>query len=89
MKLTDQQLQEMYEWYQARKAQAIPFPLDQASKNSLPGAVGAGLGSHALTQVVAVATVPPSNINVPAAYAGTVLVTIEGVTYELPYIQTQ
>lgn len=81
-------LNEIWNWMKSRMIQQISYPLDDASRNTLNVVQGAGSGSHALTQSVPVATTPPSSINVPAAYIGTVLITIEGVTYEIPYIQT-
>jgi hypothetical protein len=88
MKLTDEQMNEMWDWYQARKAQQISYPLDEASVATLPVVKTKGTGSVTLTQEVAVATDPASSIDVPAAYGGTVLIEGEGVTYEVPYIRT-
>lgn len=88
MKPTDQQIAEMFAWYQARREQFIPYPLDPNSKASLDVITSDGNGSATLTQSVSVATTPASSINVPAAYTGTILVKVGGITYEIGYIRT-
>lgn len=79
------QLQELLEWKASRERQQISFPLDLASKNSLGVPTSVGAGSSSLTQSVAVSSTP-TNIDVPAAYAGSIIISIEGVSYEIPYI---
>lgn len=85
MNPTPEQLQELWEWYQARKVQQLSLPVDDASRNALGAAVGVGPGSTATSQSVNISTTPMS-ISVPAAYAGTEILVINGVQREIPYI---
>lgn len=76
-------LKELYEWMLERKKQALPYPVDDVSKNALGVPIGKGAGSHALTQSINTAG---ATANVPAAYAGTELIDINGTTREIPYL---
>jgi hypothetical protein len=80
-----QQVQELLDWKAAREHIFISNPLDDISKINIGAAIGNGLGSKTKTQSVAVASTP-TNITVPAAYTGTVLLVIGGTTYEVPYL---
>lgn len=82
------QIDELSTWKAARELQAIPFPLDEASRSSLGTVRTDGTLSSGLTQSVAVATTPASNITVPAAYAGVVLVNDGSATYKVPHLGT-
>lgn len=68
-----------------RDRQQIKLPLDVASKTALGVPFGEGAGSATLTQSVAIAATPTS-ISVPAAYAGTFFLVVNGTRYEIPYI---
>lgn len=85
MNLTPEQQEEMWNWYQARKAQALPYPLDAVSKNSIPNSPG--LGASALTDTVSIGA-GGGSASVPKAYAGTLLIVFDGVTYEVPFLRT-
>ena len=87
MNPTPEQLQEMWEWYQARKEQQLAYPVDEASKNALGAGVLLGPGSTARTQNIVIGS-GGGSAAVPAAYAGTLLVVFEGARYEIPYIAT-
>jgi len=78
-----QQLKELYEWMQQRKVQQLSYPVDDASRNSLGVPVGNGTGSTTKTQALSL-TGNAQNINVPAAYAQTFLLVVDGVRYEVP-----
>lgn len=80
-----QKLDELYAWMQERKVQQISYPADDASKNAMGAMVYVSPGNTTKTQTVAVSSTP-SNILVPAAYVKTVVVTLDGVQYELPSI---
>lgn len=84
--LLKKQVEELMEWKRQRESQQITIPLDLASRAVIGGAQDAGAGSAALTQSVDV-TSTPSSIDVPSAYAGTRIINIDGVRYEIPYIQ--
>lgn len=74
-------------WMEARESQLIPRLLDEGSRNNLGAPVYRGVGAHALTQSVSVPSTP-TNITVPAAYSDTLILEIEGVQYEIPYLGT-
>lgn len=86
MNPTPEQLAEMFAWYQARKVQALAYPVDDASKNALGVATRVGPGPTSdLTDTITIGA-GGGSANVPKAYAGTVLLAIEGANYEIPYI---
>ena len=76
-------LEEVYQWVQDRKVIQLTTPVDDISKANIGALVYVSPGSTTKTQSVAVSSTP-SNISVPAAYIKTVVVTINGVQYELP-----
>lgn len=78
-----QMLKEVYQWVQDRKVIQLTTPVDDISKANLGALTYVSAGSTTKTQTVAVSSTP-SNISVPAAYIKTVVVTINGVQYELP-----
>lgn len=78
-----QMLNELYQWMKERRVQQLSYPVDDASKNSIGAAVYVSPGSTLKTQSVAVSSTP-TNITVPAAYVQTVVITLEGVQYEIP-----
>ena len=80
-------LDEMYADFQARQLQQIRFPLDEASKNSLGAVIGDGPGGSALTDNINIGATPTS-IDVPAPYTGSIVIIVEGVKYEIGYLQT-
>lgn len=82
---TQQQLAEMYAWYQARIVQQISNPLDDPSRNLLQVPTFIAAGSATLTQSVSVPSTP-TNITVPAAFSGTVLLLLDGTQREVPYL---
>lgn len=77
-------LKELYDWMKTRQRQALPFPLDDASKASLAAPVFRAAGSTGLTQVYTDSM--GETHTGPKAYAGTVSLEIEGTTYKFPYI---
>jgi len=76
-------LEEVYQWVQDRKVIQLTTPVDDISKANIGALVYVSPGSTTKTQSVAVSSTP-TNINVPAAYAKTVVVSLNGVQYELP-----
>jgi len=76
-------LNELYQWMKDRDKTQITNPLDDVSKSNLGALIYVSPGSTTKTQSVAVSSTP-SNITVPAAYAKTVVVTLNGVQYEIP-----
>lgn len=79
------QIADLLQWKAARERQQISFPLDDASRNSLGVPTFVGAGSSDRTDTVGVAATPTS-ISVPAAYVGTIIISINGTQYEIPYI---
>jgi hypothetical protein len=77
----------MWAWYQARKQQQISYPLDEASKASLGVPTGQGAGSSTPNQTT---SIPPTggSVTAPVPNAGTFLLNVAGVTYEIGYIRT-
>lgn len=73
----------LMQYMNARKVQQISYPLDDASKTSLGVPIGEGPGSTALTENRSL-TGNVQTISVPKAYVQTVLVRIDGASYELP-----
>lgn len=81
----EQQVRQLLDWMAAKKQQQISRPLDDASRNNI-GALYASSGtSKALTQSKSISSTPTS-ISVPAAYAGTVFIAIDGKVREIPYL---
>lgn len=78
-------IDDLAKWKEDRIRQQITSPLDDVSKANIGAAVGHGAGSVALTQSVSVPTAP-TTISVPAAYAGTRVIEIEGQQYTIPYL---
>jgi hypothetical protein len=81
------QVAELMTWKAERTRQAIPYPLDDASKNSLNVVSIEGTLSTGLTQSVSVSSTPTS-ITVPAALVGLALIKGEGVTYKVGHYGT-
>lgn len=80
---------ELLESYvEERKVQQIAYPLDQSSKNSLGAPALLGEAAVTLTQNKSVPSTP-TTISVPAAYAGSIVLEIEGVQYVIGYLATQ
>lgn len=78
-------MKEMLAWYRERKVQLIPYPLDPISQTIIaPTISGRGLGSSALTQVYN--TGLGDTVTAPKAYSDTVIVRIDGVNYEIPFL---
>lgn len=88
MSLTQEQLQEMWNWYQARKEQFIPYPLDPNSVASLDVAQITGTGAAPAKQTLSADLVSGAVANVPGAPVGTLLLKSGGVTYKIPYSGT-
>lgn len=78
-----EQVAGLLEWKRQRETQQLSYPVDLASKTALGVPTGVGPGSKTLTQTINTAGATAS---VPAAYAGTVIIEIEGTQYELPYL---
>lgn len=78
-----EQLKTLMEWYHARLEQALPYPLDDASKAAIGGVLAAGTGSTSLTQGYAVGG---GSITGPKAYLGSVIISVDGKLVEVPYI---
>lgn len=76
-------INEMYAWFQARQRQFIPYPVDEASRNALGAVTKVGAGSSDLTDTISTAG---ATATVPAAYAGSIIVSMNGENYELPYL---
>lgn len=83
----ESQIAELMTWRQARELQFIPYPLDQASKDSLGVPVIEGTSSTGLTQSVSVSSTP-TNISVPAALSGFLLINADGITYKVGHYGT-
>jgi len=81
----EQKLNEIYEWMQSRKVRQLEGPVDDTSVALLGVPKYDANGSSTLTQSVSVPSTP-TNIDVPAAYTGTLILSIEGVQYEIPYL---
>lgn len=79
-------LDALEQWKADREHQQLVAPLDDVSRAVLHAATGLGFGSKLKTQSISVATTPPSNITVPAAYSGTLILVIEGAQYEVPFL---
>lgn len=80
-------IEQLEEWKSAKEKQQINFPVDEASKISLGAAFGDGLGSTTLTEDLSL-TGNAQSITVPAPYAGSVFIVVDGVRYEIPFIAT-
>lgn len=79
------EVKELQEWKRSRERQQITFPLDIASKTALGAPYGEGSGSATLTQSISL-TGNPQSISVPAAYNDTLILVVDGVKYEIPYL---
>jgi hypothetical protein len=86
MNPTQEQIREMYEWYQARLLQQIATPLDDASKHGSGLAFGEGDGTTGLTDTITIGS-GGGTANVPKAYRGTKLINIDGAVYEFGFIR--
>jgi len=90
MNPTPEQLKEMWEWYQARKVQQLSYPVDDASRNALGVVTRVGPGPTSdLTDTISITIGPgggSDTADVPKAYAGSVLLNIDGANYEVPYL---
>jgi hypothetical protein len=76
MALTDQQLQEMYDWYQSRQTQQLSYPVDDASKAALGALTFAGGSTKAPTF-----TIGAGGGTVAALPTGFIVVNVEGATH--------
>lgn len=76
---------QLMDWKQAREIQAIPFPLDDASRNTLGIITVGGTSAAGLTQTISVGSTP-SNITVPAAYTGKLTLSYEGGSVTVPIL---
>lgn len=85
IKQLENQIAELIEWKRQREIQQISAPLDEASKNNLQSPTLVGAGSSSTTQNKNLSG-DPQTITVPAAYAGTIVLNINGVQYEIPYL---
>lgn len=78
-------LNELYDWMNQKKRQQVSFPLDEASRNSILESGGLfvpkSLGSFG-TQTI---DTSGASADVPAQPSGTLVVTWQGVDYELLY----
>ena len=83
MKELENKVKELEAYISERKKQQISFPLDVASKTALGSPYGEGVGTSTLTQSVNVPATPTA-ISVPAAYAQTFILIVNGVRYEVP-----
>lgn len=81
----ERQLAELTEWVSQRKTQQIAYPLDEASVNALRSPTYVGSGSTGLTRSINIGSTP-TTITVPAAYAGSVIIRINGANYIIPYL---
>lgn len=79
----EQKVNEMYAWFQERKQQFVPYPIDEASKNALQAVTKLGSGTATLTQTISTAG---ATAEVPAAYEGTIVIQVNGENYEIPYL---
>lgn len=79
----EREIAELRAWRQLREQQQISYPLDDASRNTIGAVSGAGPGSSTLTQTINTAGATAS---VPAAYAGSIIIAVEGGQYEIPYL---
>lgn len=76
---------ELKKWREERRVQQISYPIDESSRNALGAPSYVGPGSSDLTDTVNIGATPTS-IQVPSAYAGTVIIRINGTSYEIPYL---
>jgi hypothetical protein len=77
-------LEQAEAWIEQRKRQAFPFPLDDHSKVSSGFLSAAGLDTTSTTtQSINTAG---ATANVPAAYAGYLLVDVDGTQRKIPYV---
>ncbi len=79
------QVAELLEWKRSRQLQQIAYPLDDQSKNIVGAVTYEGTGSTALTDSINL-TGAAETINVPKAYADTILVVIGDTRVEIPVI---
>lgn len=85
LKKLEEQVATLVQWMDARKVQQLSYPVDDASKSALGVPVGRGTGNGDTTQVVSIPA-GGGSATVPANPSGTVLLQIEGVVYEIPYL---
>lgn len=76
---------EMWADYQRRQTQQLRYPVDDASKSALGVPIGKGAGSSSTTRSQNVASTPTS-FTVPVNPAGTIIIEVEGVLYEIPHL---
>lgn len=81
------QIAELMAWKEQKTKQQILFPLDDASRNTIGGVIPDGAGATTKTLDLNL-TGNAETITVPALYTGTILLLIDGVRYEIPYIAT-
>lgn len=81
------QIAELSAWKTQREQQQVAFPLDDISKNIIGGVIYDGAGSTDTTDDLSISG-DPETVQVPASYDGTILLLVDGVRYEIPYINT-
>lgn len=85
-----QQVAELLAWKEERVEQQLFYPVDDNSKSSilpLPGVPeNQGDGETPLTQVYNVAGGMGGTVTAPRALLGTILLEIDGVYYEMGYV---
>jgi len=72
-------------WKATKEVQQISYPLDEASRNSLGVITSDGPGTGTLTQSVTVSSTP-TNITVPKAYTGSIILLTEDGAVTVPTI---
>jgi len=81
----DTMLREVYAWMLERKEQQIQGPLDDISHSLLRAPKYDGDGGSGLTDTISIGP-GGGSATVPQAYAGTILLSVEGQQREIPYI---
>lgn len=82
------QLEELLDWMRSRKEQQISTPVDPASQAilAIPSISSNGLGATALTQSYSVVGGGGGTVTGPKAYLDTVVLIIDSVSYEIPFV---
>lgn len=81
----EKKINEMYAWFQERQRQFVPYPVDEASKNALQAVLKLGAGSSDLTDTISIGA-GGGSADVPKAYAGSIVIQVNGENYEIPYL---
>ena len=82
------QVAELLEWRADREKQQIAFPVDEITRTilSIPNISAAGLGPTNLTQIYSVTGGGGGTVTATRAYVDTILLYIDGITYEIPFV---